>query len=52
MLRPIRTDDREIGSDRKRSAIRLLRSFVRPMATMKHENAIVWTVPAAATPGS
>jgi hypothetical protein len=48
MLRPMRTDALEIGRDRNRSMMPLLRSLVRPIATTKQENVIV----CAMIPGS
>src|SRR5680860_1320869 len=47
-LRPISTEEREIGSDLKRSTIPFSRSLVSPSATIAEENTIVW----AMIPGS
>ena len=44
MLRPTRTEPREIGSDRNRSMMPLPRSMLRPMATMNAEKAMVWAM--------
>src|SRR5680860_403611 len=47
-LRPISTEEREIGSDLKRSTIPFSRSLVSPSATIAEENTTVW----AMIPGS
>ena len=41
-VRPVRTADRAIGSDRKRSMIPLFMSSVMPMAVVADAKTMVW----------